>query len=412
MRRLLRLPLLTLCVACGQDASQQDAKIKAQAEETRAIEEDSSAPESADSTLIPPPRRRAILGVYGFTARSNIRFEAMPNSPHQLSATYAFPDRARWYIEPANAKRGRRSVRYRSGPQAWELPPGSSEAAQYQGEQATRALLQLELRRVAMLWPHGLDWSVSATDGVDGVLRRAELVTGGHLSARSSTADTPPSSFFSHLPDGSAFEELRNLEWTDGPFGPRPASWQLVSGGTAVWTESIESVDTKVHFVDSHFLPPHLRELPSQGEVDPILLVEVPARFRRRRSLSAQTWEAALAEAEEAIASTGPGDPSALVDPSPVFELGPDGLPRTLLIRLISREETPPKGWEMAHGESALSRLSPSGELPTAASIQELIDAKPEGTVNGAARLRVTLLGGEVETSQLILPLSPSALGD
>jgi hypothetical protein len=382
------------------------------AEETRAIEEGSSAHESPESTLIPPPRRQSILGVYGFTARSNIQFEAMPNSPHQLSATYAFPDRARWYIEPANAKRGQRSVRYRSGPQAWELPPGSSEAAQYQGEQAVQALLQLELRRAAMLWPHGLNWKLSSTDGADGVRHRAELVTGGHLSARSSTADTPPSSFFSHLPDGSAFEELRDLEWTDGPFGPRPANWRLVSGDIVVWTESIKSVDTKIRFVDSHFLPPHLRELPSQGEADPILLVEVPARIRRRRSLTAQTWEAALEEAKEAIASTTPRDSSASVDPSPVFELTPDGLPRALLIRLISGGETPPEGWEVAHGESALSRLSASGELPTTASIRELIDAMPEGTANGAARLRVTFSGGKVETSQLLLPLSPSALGD
>ncbi len=410
MRRSLQLPLLTLSVACGRETPQQSTEVTAQTEETRALEEDSSARESAKPALIPPPRRRSILGVFGFTARSNIQFEALPDSPHQLSATYAFPDRARWYIEPANAKRGQRSVRYRSGPQAWELPPGSGEAAQYQGEQATQALLQLELRRAAMLFPHGLDWSVS--EEAAGALHKAGLVTGGHLSARSSAADVPPSSFFSHLSDGSSFEELRDVEWTDGPFGPRPSRWKLISGGTAVWTESIENVDTKVRFVDSHFLPPHLRELPSRGGAEPILLVEVPSRLRRRRSVAARTWEAALEEAKGVIRSTVPAISSASVDPSPVFELGPDGLPRALLIRLISGGDTAPEGWEEAHGESALSRLSPNGELPTSASIQELMDARPEGTASGQPRLRVTFSVGGVETTQLLLPLSPSALGD
>jgi len=408
MRRPLQLTLLTLSVACGEEASQQGAALTSETEASRTLEGDSRAPDSGESALIPPPRRRPILGVFGFTARSKIRFEAMPDSPHQLSATYAFPDRARWYIEPANAERGQRSVRYRSGPQAWELPPGSSEAMQYQGVQATQVLLQLELRRAAMLWPHGVDWS----DGADGALRRAELATGGHLSASGSTGDLPPTSFLSHLPDGSPFEELRDLEWTDGPFGPRPASWRLVSGGAVVWSESIEGLDTEVRFVDSHFLPPHLRALPSVGAADPILLVEVPARLRQRRALTAKTWEAALEEAGELIASIVPASSTASVDPNPVFELGPDGLPKSLLIRLISREESPPEGWELAHGESALSRLSPKGEMPTKASIQELMDAMPEGTSSGRARLRVTLSGGNVETSQLLLPLSPSALGD
>ena len=72
MRRSLQLSLFTLCAACGREAAQQDAELTMRAEETRAIEEGSSAHESPESTLIPPPRRQSILGVYGFTARSNI----------------------------------------------------------------------------------------------------------------------------------------------------------------------------------------------------------------------------------------------------------------------------------------------------------------------------------------------------
>ena len=415
MRCGFHLLPLVLLPACGGDAAAPPEETTTHTDSGADIGEDEDAISQSMSGrdgLIPPPPRRSIQGVYGFTARSNITFEAMPNSPHQLSATYAFPDRARWYLEPAKAKRGQRSVRYRSGPQAWELPPGSGEAAQYRGEQATQALLQLELRRAAMLWPHGLDWSESLVDEPTGAIRTVELETGGQLSARGPSIESPPSSFVSRLSDGSPFEELRDVEWTDGPFGPRPARWTLISGGAAIWTESIESLDTKGRFVDAHFLPPHLRALPSLGEDDPILLVEVPARYRRRHPLAAKTWKAAMKEARELIASTASGTPSSSIDPSPVFELGPDGLPGALFVRLIYGGETAPEGWDEAHGESALSRLFPNGELPTPALIQELIDAVPEGTTSGTPRLRLTFSGEEVDTSQLLLPLSPSDLGD
>ena len=291
-----------------------------------------------------------------------------------------------------------------------ELAPGASQAVQYEGDQATQALLQLELRRAALLWPHGLDWGVS--EGESGAVHTAQVPTGGSLKARALDTGAPPSTFSSALPDGSPFEELREVEWTDGPFGPRPLSWRLVSGGAPVWFERIESLDTRVRFVDSHFLPPHLRALPSVGGASSIQLVEVPARLRQRRALQAKTWEGALEEARELLGATNPPSPTDRVDPSPVFELSRDGRPVAVLIRLISRTEEAPEGWELAPGESALSRLSPEGALPDAASVQALIQAKPADTESGRARLRVTFDGDAVASSQLLLPLSPSDLGD
>ena len=404
MRSALRLALFSLICACGGETPQESEL------EPTPVQSSPDTPLRGDSELIPPPRRRPILGVFGFTARSSIRFDAMPEAPHQLSATYAFPDRARWYIEPANAQRGQRSVRYRSGPQAWELAPGAGQAERYEGDQATQALLQLELRRAALLWPHGLDWSLR--EEVDGAVHSAPLKSGGSLIARSSSKGALPSTFSSELPNGSLFEELREIEWTDGPFGSRPSSWRLVSGGAPVWLERIESLDTKVRFVDSHFLPPHLRALPSAGGASPVQLVEVPARLRQRRALQAKTWEGALQEAKELLNATTPPSPAERVDPSPVFELNHDGRPVAVLIRLISRTEETPEGWERAPGESALSRLSPEGALPDAASLQALLNARPSDAESGRARLRVTFDGDAVESTQLLLPLSPSDLED
>ena len=404
MRRLLQLCLLGAFCACSSGDTPEGEHASAPIEVNAEVLQEPAA------ALIPPPRRQPILGVFGFTARSSIRFEAMPDAPHQLSATYAFPDRARWYIEPANAQRGQRSVRYRSGPQVWELAPGASLAAGYEGLQKTQALLQLELRRAAMIWPHGLEWRLSE-DGGEAV-HTASLETGGSLSARAPSAGTLPTTFTSHLDDGSVFEELREVGWTDGPLGQRPARWLLVSGGLPVWQEQIESVDTKVRFVDSHFLPPHLRALPKDSGAAPIQLVEVPARLRKRSALQAKTWSAALAEAERLLDSASPPSAGDRLDRNPVFELDAEGRPAAVILRLISRSAELPEGWELAPGESALSQLSVEGALPDLSALQALSAATPEGAIGGRARLRVTLSDGEIQRTQLLIPLSPGDLGD
>jgi hypothetical protein len=362
--------------------------------------------------LIPPPARRPVEGIHGFASLSTVEFQARPDSPHRLSASYTFPDRARWYLEPAGAATGQRTVIYRSGPQAWVLAPGAEEAARFQGQQETQVFLQLELRRAALFWPRGIAWEDGLVDGPVASVRIAELETGGLIAARFRSEGSPPSSFFSRLPGGAAFEEFRDVQWSDGPLGPRPTRWTLFSGTEEVWTETIEELQTKVRYVDSHFLPPHLRDLPPDGDADAILLVEVPARCRKRHPLSTSSWADAIAQAQELIATTRELGLPGTVDPNPVFELDADGLPCTLLIRLILSGEEPPEGWEEAAAESALSRLNPNGRLPSLAEINQLRAARPAGTHPGTPRLRLGLVQGQPFTAQLLLPLSPSAPGD
>jgi hypothetical protein len=329
-----------------------------------------------------------------------------------LTVTYGFPDRARWYLEPAQAEVGQRSVRYRSGPQVWELFPGASEAAQYQEEQELRAFLQLELRRAALLWPHGFEWETRVADGQDASVLTASssIKTGGALSVTLETG-CPPTSFRSEL-DGEVFEEYRNVKWTEGPLGKRPLSWTLYHSGVEIWAETIDRFHADIRYVDGHFLPPHLRELPGGDESDSVLLGEVPARVRRRYALSAPSWEEAHAEAKRIIATNkGLGLPG-VIDPNPVFELDSEGLPSALFVRLILVEQIVPQGWEEASGESALSLLIPSGRLPSSADVESLMAARPKGAEVGTPRLRLRLVGGEIETSQLLLPLTPGVHGD
>lgn len=258
-RRASQLLLLAFACGCGQDS---EAPVEPTVTMSAAPRDDITETTSTDEELVPPGPREPIDGVHGFIATSRIDFEALPDSPHRVSATYTFPDRARWHIEPANASTGQRTVIYRSGPQAWGLTPGSGEAVRAHADDEARVLLQLELRRAAMIWPRGVEWRDGHTETQGVQVRIAEVETGGLLGARSETSSSTPSSFYSELPGGGTFEELRDLEWTDGPLGLRPERWTLFSGGAVVWTETIESMDTSVRYVDGHFLPPHLRELP------------------------------------------------------------------------------------------------------------------------------------------------------
>lgn len=412
MKKLAFIALLAPLCACAQEASEPVEVARDTIEEV-AQSSDQSALSVAQDALKPPPPRRSVEGVFGFTARSLIQFKALPDSPHRLTSTYGFPERARWYLEPARAATGQRSVRYRSGPQVWELFPGGSEAARYQEEQELHAFLQLELRRAAMMWPSGIEWVLETADGTDGSVTRAthQLKTGGTLKATLKETDTLPSSFSSEI-DGALFEEYRAVRWSEGARRERPIAWTLYHRGAEVWVETIERFHTDIRYVDGHFLPPHLRELPGEGESNAVLLGEVPARARKRQTLSATSWEDAISEAERHISSMTKLNLPGVIDQDPVFELNENGLPSALFLRLILTGHDLPEGWEEAPGESALSLMLPEGKRPSAAALSRLQDACPADAKTGTPRLRVRMVDGAPESSQLLLPLIPSVSGD
>ena len=412
MNKLACIALLAPLCACAQEASEPVEVARNTIEEV-AQSSDQSALSVAQDALKPPPPRRSVEGIFGFTARSLIEFKALPDSPHRLTSTYGFPERARWYLEPARAATGQRSVRYRSGPQVWELFPGGSEAARYQAEQELHAFLQLELRRAAMMWPRGVEWVFGTVTGPDGEVKIAthDLKTGGSLKATLKGESSLPISFSSEI-DGAVFEEYQAVDWGEGALGQRPMSWTLCYQGAEVWVETIERFHTDIRYVDGHFLPPHLRELPGDGESSSILLGEVPARVRKRQPLSATTWEGAISEAKSLISSTTKLGLPGVIDQDPVFELNEHSLPSALFLRLILTGQVLPEGWEEAPGESALSLMLPDGRFPNAAALSRLQSACPADAKTGRPRLRVRMLNGEPESSQLLLPLTPSVSGD
>jgi hypothetical protein len=263
-----------------------------------------------------------------------------------------------------------------------------------------------------MMWPRGVEWTEEVVDRV--VLVKSfthQLKTGGTLRASLKGAEMLPSSFSSEV-DGTLFEEYRAVEWGEGPFGERPTSWTLYHQGAEVWVETIERLHTDIRYVDEHFLPPHLRELPGDGAGNAVLLGEVPARVRKRQPLSAITWEGAISEAKDLISSMTKLGLPGVIDQDPVFELNEHGLPSALFLRLILTGQALPEGWEEAPGESALSLMLSDGEMPGPTTLSRLRKACPNDAETGTPRLRVRILDGSPSSSQLLLPLSPSVSGD
>ena len=410
MRKLTCIALTASLCACGQEAAipsdEAETPLKA-----RLVEADLPSLNEPVAALTPPPPRRPVDGVFGFTARSLIEFSALPDSPHRLTSTYGFPERARWYLEPAGATTGQRSVRYRSGPQVWELFPGASEAARYQDEQELHAFLQLELRRAALMWPRGIKWTEENEPDRDVKTFTHQLKIGGTLRATLAGAERLPSSFSSEI-DGTPLEAYRAVKWGDGPLGERPISWTLWHRDVEIWVETIERLHIDIRYVDGHFLPPHLRELPRDSEGGATLLGEVPARVRKRQPLFARSWAEAIPEAVGLISDLTELGLPGVIDKDPVFELDESGLPAALFLRIVLNETTLPDGWEEAPGESALSLMLSDGDTPTAAAITRLQMSCPADAKTGTPRLRVRLVNGEPESSQLLLPLIPSVSGD
>ena len=412
MRKLTCIALTASLCACAQEAatpSDEEAETPLKA---RLVDADLPSSSEPVSALTPPPPRRSVDGIFGFTARSLIEFSAPPDSPHRLTSTYGFPERARWYLEPAGATTGQRSVRYRSGPQVWELFPGASEAARYQDEQELHAFLQLELRRAALMWPRGIKWTEENEPDRDVKTFTHQLKIGGTLRATLAGAERLPSSFSSEI-DGTPLEAYRAVKWGDGPLGERPISWTLWHRDAEIWVETIERLHIDIRYVDGHFLPPHLRELPGDSMDSAALLAEVPARVRKKQPLSARSWAEAIPEAVGLISDLTEFSLPGVLDKDPVFELNESGLPTALFLRIVLNETvTLPDGWEEAPGESALSLMLSDGEMPNAAAITRLQQACPSDAKAGTPRLRVRLVDGEPGSSQLLLPLAPSVSDD
>lgn len=324
----------------------------------------------------------------------------MPGTPHALIAVYGFPERGTWRLEPASGRRSERVLVYRFGRRSFLVPAGAYESEELLGRECAIELLQMELRQAALLWPDGQAW----TPGRDP--DRVELEGLGSLEALGSDAPgARPVAFRSYLPDGEWVESLNEVTWGERDGRSWPVAWTLCTPGGVVWHESIDLVQPGGLYGDRYFVPAdRLRGAEARAE-DPATLqrIEVPSRIVRRVPLPPGTdWIETLEEAARRMREGTEGGPGEPVDSRLAVELGEDGEPRALELRLVRRTGDPPSGWTRFESSEGLCGFVADPRWID----RPLLDRLRAGTRSGGAPYALIEVGaGPGAQIQVVLPI-------
>jgi hypothetical protein len=354
-----------------------------------------------------PGPRSAIAGLAGFQSVSRIDFGTQQN---RLTAAYVFPDRARWHFENYTAvERSEHLHLYRQGRAFHQL--GTSDASEaLAGKARDVALLQMELRRAVMLWPDGFDWA-DAGDGVrsaavhadsccrTGSLGRLVATVAGNRARRIEARD----------PEERLVEALQITAWQDfqGRAWPRTLELESEGGG---FVETIESIETRVHYLELSFVPPDRRSAPGASAPGAGVLARdlVAVTFTARALPNDVSWEDAVARARAWIAETDTAleRTGFTVDPVPTFELSNTGRPLRCLVRLAAPAWPAPEGYQTVPERPGLLLALPSlAELDSAA-LARLESARPASTKAGLLYLR--LHPRKELPIEVVMPLVPA----
>jgi hypothetical protein len=353
-----------------------------------------------------PGPRRALAGIAGFQSVSRLDFGAQEN---RLTAVYVFPDRVRWHFESyAAVRRSEHEFFYRHGERVHRLSSGAHSRA-LEGPERDTVLAQMELRRAAMLWPDGFGWSIGA-DGHASALLQADSCCGelplGTLVA--TLVEGRPARIEALDPEGRALETLEIRAWQDLGGRTWPRTLELRSEGGSL-VETVEAVETRVHYLELSFLPPDRRPMPASRGATPGVLARdlVAMTYAPRRLPEEVNWEEAMDKAREWVAQAAKTlEPEGLtVDPVPTFELSPAGRPTTCLIRLSVPLLSPPEGFVTQPERAGLFLPLQRIDGLDSGAMERLLAALPEGAAAGTPYVR---LHERAELPiELVLPLVP-----
>lgn len=362
---------------------------------------------SADRATIVFAPRAAVAGMRLVSATSTLRFEGLEERPHRLVADYLFPDRARWSLRAIGEEkeRGARVLRYRAGERCFALAPGELVSEELEGRAAEQALLQMELRRAALLWPDGFAWRAEgdarvATLPGSGTLR-AEFAVDAKDAAR-------PIRFTSAYADGSECERFEALRWQLAARWPQ--GFELWLGDRRVWTEELTEIVHRGDFLDCYFVPPDRRALGAARLGDSELRhYDLPQRAVRRVALEPPSADlessraAALEAAESWRAELESAGENRAVEAS--LELDAEGRVSALLARIDVPDELPVRFPTklVADGPALVRELAASGAVDRSV-LRSLSESRPVGARSGAFELRWDAAGGV----RVLLPLLPS----
>jgi hypothetical protein len=370
---------------------------------------------SGQSAQAPPAQRelpplQPIAGLGGFLSVSRVVYCEAPDRPHELIATFEFPERARLWLGTGEGAGLERVLFYRSGERCYGIGTGTAASNEFAGEERATLLRQLELRRAWMLWPDGFAWQGDAAS------KRATLAELGGLEANLGP-DGLPRSIASFDAAHREVERFDSLTWRAQRGRSFPATATLCFEGKSVWKEQVQSVETSIHYLDWFFLPPDRR--PSERAAAGLAQlgrpehIDLPVAHVRRRELAPKLferggWPAVLAEGERLLAAArGELEPSHLAPADQLaFELDLAGAPTHCLLRLKTPPEQPLEGWSPQLSGPAISLALTKPEQVTASVLRELAKLLPDGAAAGAAYLKTGLrTAGGASGVQVVLPV-------
>jgi hypothetical protein len=367
-----------------------------------------------------PGPRTAIAGLRSLECGSTVVYAALPGAPHRLQASYAFPDRARWWLGVGADPSARRKMLFRFGSRCWSVPEDVGVSRRLEAKERDEMRVQLEMRRALFLWPHGFEWNR------EGRRSTAPLEDLGTLTATfaEASAKNPTALAFTGA-DGKAGDEYRAIAWraeTDKGKSsakdklkekPWPAKLELWHADALIWTETVVSIDTSTRYIDAYFVPPDTRDnagaTPKAGDVRPL---DVPEHRSQRVALPARTtWAAACAERERLVAerTAGLAAHALALDDRATFEVSDALEPVAVVLRLAPcREPLDPavaKDWPRTNERPALYTFVTGLTSLAPSRLADLRQAVPSDAVSGCPYVRFDPAHPE-QSVLLLLPLA------
>jgi hypothetical protein len=291
-----------------------------------------------------PGPRQVLAGTTGFQTVSRIDFGDHQN---RLTAAYVFPDRVRWHFENYSAVHSEHQYFYRQGESVWTLEHGTTHSVS--GPDRSALLLQMELRRAALFWPDGFDWKASAEGVHSAAVFEDSCCREGALGSLVATVkDGLAERIVARDGQERTIETIEIRTWQERNARKWPLTLELKSDHGS-FVETIEEVDTRIHFLELSFLPPDKRPIVASSTGPTVQSREIVAMTYSSRALPAGTsWDDAKARAKEWLtrAAEDLKPLGLLVDPVPTFELSSEGLPARCLLRLSAPVAPAPEGYE------------------------------------------------------------------
>lgn len=321
------------------------------------------------------PARGTLAGFRALETASTIVYAARPEPAHVLRATYAFPSRSRWAIVAVDGATTVRTLTYVRGATAASVPPGRGESRALEGAEAHAARAQSQLRLALFLWPQSHAWTGAGDE------RRCEFERGEYFRARlaESTAGTPVEIAWCSS-DGREIDSFRAITWRTESARAWPATFELWHDGARVWSERVDSIDTKLRVVESFFVPPDRREVARADPNGAVGLapraMDVPGAWTSRTALAeGATLEAAL-EAEARRRTTAGGELEALLESTRTLEIDERGRPIAIVLRARGTQ-SPGEGFVFVPEAPAWTARIVNAAGPLEATLARLESALP-----------------------------------